>query len=327
MVFLPAVAVLGAVPDAVLAQAAGPIHRVAVASDMPEAVASRSAAGQAMAGRWVELGLVPGKNLLLESRFTESRSERVAAVAAETVALKPDLIVVPTCGRMLDAVRRVTRAIPILVTACTDDMVASGIVASLARPGGNVTGLQKLTPELSAKRLELLKAIVPQAQRVAVLWDPDYSSFEADWQALRGAARVLGVTLQPVEARRVSDLDAAFAAAVAWRADAMLTLSDLMTFEAAPQVSALAAKYRLPLVAPYRETAVTGAVLTYGPNVLAMVRRAAEMGERILKGARPADMPVEQPTGFDLVVNLKTARTLGLTVPQSVLLRATEVIE
>jgi putative ABC transport system substrate-binding protein len=309
------------------AQATAVSYRMAFPADVPVEVAERSLASQAMVGRMIELGYLPGRNLQFDIRSTDGRRERAPQVAAELVALRPDLIVVPTCGHLLDSLRKATRTIPILVAACTDDMVAAGIVASLARPGGNVTGQQKLTPELSAKRLELLKDIVPRATRVAVLWDPDYSSFDADWRMLRAAARSLGVTLLPVQARTVAQLDAAFSEAADLRADAMLTLSDPMTFDHAARVAELAAQYRLPLVAPYRQTADAGGLVAYGPNVLAMVRRAAEMADRILKGAKPADMPVEQPAKFDLVVNLKTARALGLTLPQSLLLRADEVIQ
>lgn len=309
------------------AQLPATTYRVAILVAEPLEAANQDRAGQAMIGRLAELGHLPGKTLLVEVHSTEGRRERANAVAAELVALRPDLVVVPTCGYLLDAMRRATRTIPILVAACTDDMVAAGIVASLARPGGNVTGLQKLTPELSAKRLELLKEVAPRVQRVAVLWDPDYSTFVDDWRTLRAAAATLGVTLLPVEARSAAELEAAFAAASAQHADAMVSLSDPMTFANGPRVSTLARQYRLPVVTPYREAVEAGTLLSYGPNVLAMIRRAGEMADRILKGMRPAEMPVEQPARFELLINITAAKFLGLTIPHSLLLRADDVIQ
>jgi putative ABC transport system substrate-binding protein len=316
-----------AAAGAALAQAQPAPARVAFPTYEPLEVADQNPYGQAITGRMVELGWIPGRNLQLEVRSTGGRRDRVNEVAADLVALKPDLLMVPTCGVLLDALRRATRTIPIVVAACTDDMVAAGIVASLARPGGNVTGLQKLTPELTAKRLEMLKELLPRAQRVAVLWAPDYSSFDADWRALRSAASKLGVTFVSVEVRRPDDIEAAFASAAAQRADAVLTLSDPITVVHPTRVAEAAARHKLPLVAPYREVAVAGGLLSYGPNLLAMMRRAGEMADRILRGARPAEMPVEQPSRFDLVVNLKTARALGIDVPRALLLRADEVVE
>lgn len=274
-----------------------------------------------------ELGYVEGKNFVMEVRSAENQPDRLPDLAAELVSSKPDVIVSPVCDARMDMLRRATRTIPIVVAACNDDMVAAGIVASLAHPGGNVTGLQKLTPELSAKRLELLKQVVPGASRVAVLWDPGYSGFAADWRALRIAAATLGVTLLPVEAHVPAEFETAFAAMAAQRAEALMTMSDTLTYIHAQRIAELAAKSRLPAMYPFDEIPHVGGLMSYGPNIPDMFRRAATFIDKILKGAKPADLPVEQPTRFELVVNLKTAKTLGLTIPQSILVRADRVIE
>jgi putative ABC transport system substrate-binding protein len=214
-----------------------------------------------------------------------------------------------------------------VVAVCNEDMVETGIVASLARPGGNVTGLTKLTPELATKRLELLKEIVPEASRVAVLWDPGYSAFSADWRELRATAHAKGVTLQPVEVHGLDDLEQAFAAMVRERADAVITFSDSMTYVFPTPVAGLALRSRLPLISPYREIAQAGGLMAYGPSLPDMFRHVAGHVGKILKGAKPGDLPIEQATTFELVINLKAAKALGLTVPYSLLSRADEVIE
>ena len=206
-------------------------------------------------------------------------------------------------------------------------MVAAGIVASLARPGGNVTGQQKLTPELSMKRLELLKQTAPSAARIAVLWDPGYSDFAADWKALREAARVLGVTLLPIEARGPEQWEVAFAAIAGQRADGLMTMQDANTYIHAQRLAELAARSRIPAVFPYHVNSNAGGLMSYGVNVPDMFRHSATFIDRILKGAKPGDLPVEQPTRFEMIVNLKTAKALGITIPQTVLLRADEVIQ
>jgi putative ABC transport system substrate-binding protein len=206
-------------------------------------------------------------------------------------------------------------------------MVETGIIASLAHPGGNVTGLSKMTPELTAKRLELLKEMVPKASRVAILWDPGYSAYLADWRELRERARTGGVTLLPFEARNVADLDRAFTAIVDARADAAITFSDTLTYNSANQVAELAARNRLPLMSPFHEVASAGGLMSYGPSVPDLFRRAAGYVDKILRGAKPADLPVEQPTKFELVINLKTAKALGLNIPMALQQRADELIE
>jgi putative ABC transport system substrate-binding protein len=274
-----------------------------------------------------EQGYVEGKNILLEPRSAEGKLERLPEVATELVRLKPDVILVPTCGAPLDAMRRATSTIPIVVAACTGDMVADGIVASLARPGGNLTGQQKLNPEMAAKRLQLLKEVVPSASRVAVLWDPNYSDFAPDWRAMRAAAETLGITLQSVESRGATQLDSAFSAMVSGRADAFVTFSDSLTYIQARRVADLAARNRLPGMYAYQEVVAAGGLMSYGPSIPDMFRHAAVFVDKILKGAHPGDLPIEQPRRIEFVVNLKTAKALGVTIPQPVLMRADEVID
>ncbi len=274
-----------------------------------------------------DLGYEEGRNIAIEFRSAEEKWERLPDLAAELVGLKVDVLVVGVCEAALNAARQATSTIPIVVAACNDDMVETGIITSLAHPGGNVTGLSKMTPELTAKRLELLKEMVPEASRVAVLWDPGYSAYTADWRELRLRAHAEGVTLQPVEARDPADLDRAFAAMIRERADAVITFSDTMTYVFSSRVAKLAAQSRLPLMSPFREIAEAGGLMSYGPNIPDMFRRAAGYVDKILKGVNPADLPVEQPTKFELLINLKAAKALGLTIPESFLLRADEVIE
>jgi putative ABC transport system substrate-binding protein len=309
-------------------QQAGRVHRIGMLLINPTAFRPESNPWDAALAQGLrERGYVLGQNLLVEVRSAQGKLDRLPAVAAELVGLGPDVIVVGVCGVGFDVVRQATRTIPIVVQACNDDLVASGAVASLARPGGNVTGISKLTPELTAKRLELLRDLVPRASRVAVLWEPGYSDFAADWRALRSAAQARGVTLLPVEARGGDDLPGAFARMASERAEAVIMFSGWLAYLHAGRVAELAATHRLPAIYAFREVPDAGGLISYGPNLLDLVRRSAGYVDRILKGAKPADLPVEQPTKFELVVNLKTAKALGLTVPQSVLLRADEVIQ
>ena len=315
-----------AMPIATGAQPAAKVHRLGMLDLGPLSTLRTLPQGQALFDGLNQLGYVEGKNLVIEHRSSEGKLERHADLAVELVALKPDVIWVPICGAPLDAARRATRTIPIVVATCTDDMVAAGIVASLARPGGNVTGQQKLTPELSMKRLELLKQVAPRAVRVAVLWDPGYSDFAADWKALREAAQVMGVTLLPIEARGPDQWEAAFAAIAGQRAEGLMTMQDANTYIHAQRLADLVARSRLPAVFPYHVNSNAGGLMSYGVNVPDMFRHSATYIDRILKGAKPGDLPVEQPTRFEMIVNLKTANALGITIPQSMLLRADEVI-
>jgi putative ABC transport system substrate-binding protein len=274
-----------------------------------------------------ELGYEEGRNIIIEFRSAQGHWDRLPEIANELVGLKVDVLVSSVCGAPLNAATQATRTIPIVVAACNDDMVETGIVASLARPGGNVTGLTKLTPELATKRLDLVTEMVSGLSRVAVLWDPGYSDFAADWRELQATARAKSVTLLPVEVHDPADLDLAFATMVRQRAEAIITFSDTMTYNNASQVAELGLRDRLPIMSPFREIADAGGLMSYGPSVPDLFRRAASYVDKILKGSKPADLPVEQPTKFEFVINLKTAKALGLEVPDKLSALADEVFE
>ncbi len=275
-----------------------------------------------------DLGYVEGRNVVIEYRDAEGKPERFPALAAELVALNVDIIVAPITLTAV-AAKQVTRTLPI-VFATAGDPVGSGLVTSLARPGGNATGLSILAPELVGKRLELLKQAVPEVSRVAVLWRPGSMGERMDKDMLKeadGAARALGVRLHLVEARGPADFDRAFADITRARAAALTVFGSTMFSNERRRLVDLAAKNRLPAVYTSREFVDAGGLLSYGPNAADLYRRAATYVDKILKGAKPADLPVEQPTKFELVINVKTAKALGLTLPQSLLQRADEVIQ
>ena len=275
-----------------------------------------------------DLGYVEGRNVVIEYRSAEG-IERFPALAAELVALKVDVIFVGGGTRVALAAMQATKTIPIVFTG-VGDPVTSGLVTNLARPGGNVTGLAGLGPELVGKRLEQLTQAVPGVSRVAVLWRPDALGERTDKDMLTGAdvaARALGVRLQFVEARGPADFDRAFSDMTRARAGALTVLPSQMFLREHRRLVDLAAKNRLPAVYTSREFVDAGGLMSYGANVADMFRRAATYVDKILKGAKPADLPVEQPTKFDLVINLKTAKALGLKIPQSVLERADHVVE
>ena len=310
------------------AQQGGKIHRIGmISASVPLSMWRETSFIREFLGALHDLGHEEGRDLAIEFRSAEGNWERLPHIAAELVGLKVDVLVSSVCGAPLNAAMRATNTIPIVVAACNDDMVETGIIASLAHPGGNVTGLSKMTPELSAKRLELLKEMVPEGSRVAVLRDPGYSAYLADWRELKERARSRGVTLQSFEARSMADIDGGFAAIVEARADAVITFSDTVTFNFANQVAELASRSRLPLMSPFHEIAVAGGLMSYGPSISDLFRRSATYVDKILRGAKPADLPVEQPAKFEMVINLKTAKALGLTVPPSLLARADEVID
>jgi len=272
-----------------------------------------------------DLGYVEGRNLVLERRYTGATLERAPALAADLAALKLDVVVAASTPNAL-AAKDATRSIPIVFAAASDP-VASGLVASLARPGGNVTGLSFLSPELVGKHLERLKEAVPGARRVAVLWQPGE---RPKGEMLRGgdiAARALGLRLHLVEVRRPDDFDRAFSDVTRARANALALVTSAMFFVERRRLVDLTAKHRLPTVWPWREAVDAGGFMSYAPHLPDLFRRAATYVDKILKGARPGELPVEQPTKFELVVNLKTAQALGLTIPPSLLARADEVIE
>jgi len=272
-----------------------------------------------------ELGYVEGKTVVLEARYAEARVERLPELARELVGLKVDVIVAST-DAVIAAVKRETRTIPI-VMAPSSDPVGSGFVASLARPGGNVTGLSAISPELSGKRLELLREVVPGLSRVAFLWNPDVRGNLFEYKETEGAARSLRLELQSVEVSRAEDLDRAFSAVTNQRAQALvLPAGNLIGFANRGRITSFAQRNRLPTIFSQREYVDAGGLMSYGPSSSGMFRRAAVYVDKILKGAKPADLPVEQPTQFELVISLKTAKALGLTIPQSLLQRADEVV-
>jgi putative tryptophan/tyrosine transport system substrate-binding protein len=270
-----------------------------------------------------EHGYEDGRNIHIEYRFSEGRSERLSELATELVDLQPDVLV--AIGGGAPAAKQATSTIPIVAVAVPDP-VGSGLVASLARPGGNVTGLSTLGDDTDMKRMERLKDVVPTASRVAVLANPDSLATGPRLTNFEAAARSLGQQVRLLPARTADDLAGAFTAAVGWGADALLVPSG-GTLSYPTRVVELAAQHRLPALYEHREFTDLGGLVTYGPNYAEIYRRAATYVDKILKGAKPADLPVEQPATFDFVINLRTARELGLTIPESVLQQATELIQ
>ena len=272
-----------------------------------------------------DLGYVEGHNLTVNYFSADGKFERFPALAAECVRLKADVIVTATTPGAL-AAKRATSTIPI-VAGPTGDPVGMGIVASLARPGGNVTGFSLIGPGLSAKRLELLKEAVPKISRATLLANLGVPIAVPQVEEMDNAGRSLGVVLRVRDIRRPEDLAAAIATAARDGDQGLLTTIEGIFLTHRSRVVELAARHRLPAMYPHREVADAGGLMSYGPNLAALSRRIAIYVDKILKGARPADMPVEQPTEFELVINLKTAKALGLTIPPSLLLRADHVIE
>jgi putative ABC transport system substrate-binding protein len=271
-----------------------------------------------------DLGYVEGRNVVLELRYTEGVSERLGPLAAELVGLGPDVLLAGGTRPAL-ALKGATTTLPIV--ALSSDAVGSGLVASLARPGGNVTGLSNLAPELGGKRMQLLKETLPALSRVALLWNTASATTRLEAREAEVAARTLGVELQSVEVRGRGDFDAAFAAIARGRAEALVVIFDPITVAQLPRIVGFAREKQLPGIYGIREFADAGGLISYGVSLADLARRTGSYIDKILRGAKPADLPVEQPTKFELVINLKTARTLGLTIPQSVLIRADEVIQ
>jgi putative ABC transport system substrate-binding protein len=271
-------------------------------------------------------GWIEGKNLIVDYRSAEGRAERLSALAAELVTLKPDLLVGPSPQVAL-ALKSATATIPIVFVAVFDP-VAIGLVQSLSRPGGNVTGLATYVPgDWVAKRIEILRELVPGASNIALLVNPGNPMHKLMLaEEVPDTARNLGVALPVVEATAADELDTAFASAVAQQADAMIVFGDNLTNQEAPRVTALAANHHLPAIYLLRQFA-NGGLIVYGPDIADLLRRAGGYVDKILNGTKSADLPVERPTKFELVINLKTAKGLGLTVPPSLLVRADEVIE
>jgi len=273
-----------------------------------------------------ELGYVEGQNVTIEYRWADGRFEQFPDLAAELVGLKVDVIVTAVTQASI-AAKKATGAIPIVMVAVSDP-VGSGLVASLARPGANVTGTSSMTAEVVGKQLELLKETLPKISRVAALWNPANPVFQAlQLKETKVAARALGVQLQILEARGPDEIDRAFAAMARERTRALLVLGDPVFTSHRKRIADLAVKHRLPTVSGTREYVEAGGLMAYGPSFHDMYRRAAYYVDRILKGTKPADLPVERPTKFELVINLKTAKQIGLTVPPNMLARADKVIK
>jgi len=272
-----------------------------------------------------ELGYVDGQNIAIEFRWAEGKYDRLPGLAAELVRLKVNAIVAGG-PPAIQAAKQATETIPIVMAAVADP-VAIGFVASLARPGGNITGMSGMGSELVGKQLELLKEVVPKVSRVALLGNPANPNYAQLVRHAQDAARALGVRLQPLEARDPSEIDKAFAAITTERAGAVIVLADTVLLDHRTRIADHAARRRLPTVSWLIEHAEAGGLLAYGSSLSDSFRRAATYVDKILKGAKPADLPVEQPTTFELVINLKTAKALGLTIPQALLLRADRVIQ
>ena len=270
-----------------------------------------------------ELGWVDGQTMTLVVRYAEGRPDRLPDLARDLVTSRVDIMVVVGTD-VARAVKSAVGGLP-LVAAVSEDPVEIGLIGSLGRPGGNMTGVTFISSELAAKRLELLKEVVPRLTRVAVLWNPTHVDLEM--KELQAAGRALGVQLQSVEVRAAEELDGAFRAIAGGGADAVIVVPSRMLNLNRKRIVAFTAERRLPAVSMWRAFAEAGGLLTYGPDVDAMIRRAAVYVDKILKGAKPGDLPVEQPTRFELVINLKTAKALGLTIPQSILVRADRVIQ
>jgi len=319
-------AALRATPLAVEAQQVGKVPRVGYLS-----VFSSSNPYPPSEAFWQglhDLGWVEGKNIAIEWRFAEGNARRLPDLAAELVRLRVDLIFAETTPAAR-AVKQATTTIPIVFSPIADP-IGSGLVANLARPGGNITGITFMAPELGGKRLELLKQAVPGMTRVGVLshpGDPSEATVKSVLEQTEAAARALGVQLLRLEAQGPNDLDRAFAAMSRERVGGLILIPSAMFVDERRRIVNVVVKDRLPAMFYFREFVEAGGLMSYGPNFRELWRRAATYVDKILKGAKPSDLPIEQPTKFELVINLKTAKTLGLTIPPSLLGRADEVIQ
>jgi putative tryptophan/tyrosine transport system substrate-binding protein len=309
---------------AVLTEAQQPTKIPRIGYLSPNSRSSNPARIEAFRQGLHELGYVEGKNIVIESRDAEGKLDRLSQLAAELVRLKVDIIVTSSPAPTR-AAKQATVTIPI-VFAQDGDPVASGFVASLARPGGNITGLSTLAPELSGKRLELLKEVVPKLSRVAVLGTSTSPSTAPTLKETELAAGASKVQLQYLDVLDPKDIETAFRTAAKRRADAVLVLAGPVVFSQRTEIAGLAVKSRLPAIYPQTEFTEAGGLMYYGANTPDMYRRAATFVDKILKGAKPADLPVEQPTKFELVINLTTAKRIGLTIPPNLLARADKVI-
>jgi putative ABC transport system substrate-binding protein len=322
--FALAVALLS--PLAAEAQQVRKVHRVGIMfNECPTPQSMLPSLPDAFFQGLRDVGLVDGQNVALEIRCAEGRTERFSTFAAELVNLRVDVLVaVSTPGA--SAAKRATDTIPIVMLSVSDP-VGSKLVDSLARPGGNATGLSILAPELSAKRLDLLKQALPRLSRVMVLWNSANDGMRLRFRETELAAQTLGVALQSVSVRSPDDFDAAFAAMTRDRPESLLVLADTVTTANRRRAVEFAARSRIPAIYETRLFVESGGLMSYGVNMREHYRRAAVYVDRILKGVKPGDLPIEQPTNFELVINMKTAKAIGFTIPPSLLLRANQVIE
>jgi putative tryptophan/tyrosine transport system substrate-binding protein len=272
-----------------------------------------------------ELGYVEGQNIAIDFRLADGKQELLPELAADLVRLPVNMMLASSTPAAR-AAKQATSTIPVIIVA-VGDPVGTGLVSSLARPGGNITGLATLIPELSAKRLELLKETFPNISRVAVLYNPANPAKERDWHETLGAARALGMELLPFEVRKADDFEGAFAAIAGSGADALITFVDPVTIRHSQQIVSFAAAHSLPAMYGLEDFVGDGGLMAYGISFPDLYRRAAVFVDKILKGAKPADLPVEQPMRLELVINLKTARSLGLKIPQTVLFKADRVLQ
>jgi putative ABC transport system substrate-binding protein len=317
------IAVLGASavwPLAAHAQQAGKLPTIGFLGTDASAWTTWTAA---FVARLRELGWIEGRTIAIEYRWSEGRSERVAETAAELVRLNVGAIV--SYGGAVVALKQATTSIPI-VFAIANDPVSGGLVASLARPGGSVTGLSQQATDLAGKRLELLREIVPGLRRLAILVNAGYRSALLEMAEVESTARAFGLEAVPLEIRQADDIAPAFEG-LNGRADALYVVVDTLITANRTRIAAAALAARLPTIYDFREHVVLGGLMSYGPTIPDLFRRAADIVDKILRGIKPAEIPVEQPTKFELVINLKTAKALGLKIPEAFLLRADEVIE
>lgn len=322
IIFLLVNAILASVQLAE-AQQAKKIHRIGfLASSAGERLKSRLAAFQQ---RLRELGYVQGQNIIIELRSAEGKFERLPGLAAELVRLKVDILVAEGAPAA-HAAKNATSVVPIVIGNAADP-VGTGLVASLARPGGNITGLSDFNLGVVTKRLELLKEVVPSASRVAVLLNPANPTNPLQLKEIQAVAPALGVTLLPLEVKGADDIDRAFTAVTKERPGALIVIGDPMIGSHQGRISELVVKNRLPAIYSSRLSTDAGGLMSYGTNFDDLYHRAAIYVDKILRGAKPADLPVEQPTKFEFIINLKTAKQIGLTIPQSVLYRADKVIK
>ncbi len=312
-----------ATPLAAGAQPVGAVHRIGFLGNSTAALEA-NLVGPFREGLR-ELGYVEGQSIAIEYRWAEGKYERFPALIAELLAKKVELIVTAGAPASL-AVKKATTSVPLIMVA-VGDPVNTGLVASLAKPGGNITGLTSTAEELEGKRLELLREVIPKLSHVAVFWNPENPALLASLKEMRAAAEVLGIKLQVFEVRTSGELEETLKAIVRTRPGALRVMGDRVFLHNRQRIMDFATKQRLPTVPVHPELVEAGGLMSYGASYPGMHRRAAYFVDRILKGAKPADLPVEQPTKFELVINLKTAKALGLTIPPSVLLRADEIIQ